>query len=49
MSSTTLKKFQNDLKGFQTSKGTLRFTPDRPLPVTLVRKLVQARITNIRG
>jgi uncharacterized protein YdhG (YjbR/CyaY superfamily) len=49
MSSTTLRKFQRDVKDFQTSKGTLRFTPDRPLPVALVKKLVQARITNIRG
>jgi uncharacterized protein YdhG (YjbR/CyaY superfamily) len=49
MSSTTLKKFQNDLKDFQTSKGTLRFTPDRPLPASFVKKLVQARIAENRG
>jgi uncharacterized protein YdhG (YjbR/CyaY superfamily) len=47
--STTLKKFQNDLKDFQTSKGTLRFTPDRPLPASFVKKLVQARIAENRG
>ncbi len=35
---------QNELKSFETSKGTIRFTPDRPLPVTLVRKLVKTRI-----
>ena len=49
MSSTTLRKFQRDVKDFQTSKGTLRFSPDKPLPVALVRKLVQARMANIRG
>jgi uncharacterized protein YdhG (YjbR/CyaY superfamily) len=49
MSSTTLGKFRNDLKDFQTSKGTLRFTPDRPLSVRLVKKLVQARIAENRG
>jgi len=48
-SSTTLKEFQNDLKRFQTSKGTIRFSPDKPLPKTLVKKLVQARMANIRG
>src|SRR5919108_5025777 len=36
-SSVTLKKFRNDLKGFQTSKGTLRFSPNKPLPVALVK------------
>jgi uncharacterized protein YdhG (YjbR/CyaY superfamily) len=49
MSSMTLRKFQCDVKDFQTSKGTLRFSPDKPLPVALVKKLVQARMANIRG
>src|SRR6266508_4205758 len=43
-SSTTLKKFRNELRDFQTSKGTIRFSPGNPLPVPLVRKLVKARI-----
>ena len=47
-SSTTLKKFRNDLKGFQIAKGTVRFTPEKPLPAALVKKLVQARIQKIR-
>lgn len=33
-----------DLKGLDTSKGTVRFTPEQPLPDALVTKLVQARI-----
>ncbi len=45
MSSTTLKKFRNELRNFQTSKGTLRFSPDKPMPVALVKKLLKARIT----
>ena len=44
MSSKTLKKFRNELRNFQTSKGTLRFSPDNPMPVALVKKLVNARI-----
>jgi uncharacterized protein YdhG (YjbR/CyaY superfamily) len=43
-SSATLKKFRTELKDFQTSKGTLRFSPDKPLPGALVKKLVKARI-----
>lgn len=34
----------HELRSYQTSKGTIRFTPDNPLPVTLVKKLVQTRI-----
>lgn len=44
MSSATVADYQEELKGFATSKGTIRFQPDRPLPAYLVRKLVKARI-----
>jgi uncharacterized protein YdhG (YjbR/CyaY superfamily) len=43
-SSATLKKFRSELRDFQTSKGTLRFSPGKPLPVALVKRLVKARI-----
>lgn len=35
---------KNDLKSFPTSKGTIRFTPDRPLSATLIKKLVKTCI-----
>ena len=47
-SSTTLKNFRDDLKSFQISKGTIRFSPDNPLPLALVKKLVKARIAEKR-
>ncbi|MGZ4777652.1 MAG: iron chaperone [Thermoanaerobaculia bacterium] len=37
--------FQDELADYDTSgKGTIRFQPDNPLPATLVRKMVKARI-----
>ena len=32
------------LKNYDTSKGTIRFHPEKPLPTTLIRKLVKARL-----
>jgi len=40
-----IRSHKNELKGYDTSKGTIRFPVGRPLPATLVRKLVRARIT----
>jgi uncharacterized protein YdhG (YjbR/CyaY superfamily) len=44
MSGTIVEAHADELEGYDTSKGTIRFQPDDPLPVTLVRKLVKARI-----
>ncbi len=35
---------KDELKAYDTSKGTVRFRADSPLPATLVRKLVKTRI-----
>jgi uncharacterized protein YdhG (YjbR/CyaY superfamily) len=43
-SAATLKNFRNELRNFQTSKGTIRFSPDKPLPAALVKKLVKTRV-----
>lgn len=39
-----IEAFKNELKGFSTSKGTIHFPTDKPLPTALVRKLVKARV-----
>jgi uncharacterized protein YdhG (YjbR/CyaY superfamily) len=44
MSATTVAAHADALAGFDTSKGTIRFKPNAPIPVALVRKLVRARV-----
>jgi uncharacterized protein YdhG (YjbR/CyaY superfamily) len=44
MSASTVASHKDELKDYDTSKGTIRFQPDHPLPAALVRKLVKARI-----
>lgn len=44
MSPDVIATHEADLQGFDTSKGTVRFTPDKPLPTDLVTKLVRARM-----
>jgi uncharacterized protein YdhG (YjbR/CyaY superfamily) len=42
--SAPVEGFKDELDPYDTSKGTIRFQAERPLPTTLVRKLVKARI-----
>jgi uncharacterized protein YdhG (YjbR/CyaY superfamily) len=37
-------RFADKLEGFKQSKGTIQFTPDRPIPAAVVKALVKARI-----
>jgi uncharacterized protein YdhG (YjbR/CyaY superfamily) len=44
MNSSLIEAFKDELKSFDTSKGTIRFALDKPLPAALLKKLVKASI-----
>jgi uncharacterized protein YdhG (YjbR/CyaY superfamily) len=41
---SVIEAFKNELKGFTTSKGTIHFPTNKPLPTALIKKLVKARV-----
>jgi len=41
---SVIKAFKNELKDFPTSKGTIQFPVDKPLPAALLKKIVKARL-----
>lgn len=43
-SGSTLKTLARDLTQYDQTKSSLHFSPDKPLPTVLVRKLIKARI-----
>ena len=51
MNASLIEKMEEELKAYRTSKGTLQFPLDKPLPVSLVKKIVKARVAekNAKG
>lgn len=49
MSPALLDSLGDEVADYRTAKGTLQFTPDRPLPDTLVRNIVRARVAENRA
>ncbi len=47
MSPAVIRAHAAALKGYDTSKGTIRFSAENPLPLALVRKLIKARLAEL--
>ena len=45
--STPVEVHKDQLKNYETTKGTIRFHPDSPLPASLVRSLVNTQIAKL--
>jgi uncharacterized protein YdhG (YjbR/CyaY superfamily) len=41
---SVMQLFKDELKPYDLSKGTIRFPADKPLPISLLKKIVKARI-----
>jgi uncharacterized protein YdhG (YjbR/CyaY superfamily) len=46
---SVIKRFKEDLKDYQVSKGTIQFSVDKPLPAALLKKMVKERLAEMEA
>ncbi len=44
-----VETFNDHLKNFATSKGTIKFPLDKPLPISLIKRIVKTRVAQMEG
>lgn len=49
LTATLKRQYADELRGYETGKGTLRLPMDEPVPTTLLRRLVKARAAELRA
>jgi uncharacterized protein YdhG (YjbR/CyaY superfamily) len=49
MSPPLAKAMKKDLQDYEVSGATIHFTPEKPLPAALVKKIVRARVKELSG
>ena len=42
-----IEEFKNELQAFEVTKGCIHFTPQKPIPAALLKKMVKARVAQL--